>query len=151
MNFHVRTSPIPPNTPPRKCELTLDSPHSTHSLNLAPLPGNISGWDTSAVTDMSSLFYGESTCNPDIGAWDVGSVTTMYHMFNSASAFNQGPVYVVELRLREWVGRGVQSPVDLFRSFHAPGNRRGSKPQTHPPTHSLVHLTNVPQTLVHGT
>ena len=42
----------------------------------------------------------------------------MSYMFNLASAFNQGPVYVVELRLRKWVGRGVQSPVDLFRSFH---------------------------------
>ena len=103
------------------------------------------------MTDMSSLLNGETTCNPDIGAWDVSSVTTMERMFNDASAFDQGPLYVVELRLRKWVGRGVQSPVDLFRSFHAPGNRRGSKRQTHPPTLSLVHLSDVPQTSVHGT
>ena len=151
MNVHVLTRPTPPNTPPRKCEPTLDLPHSTYSLRLAPPPGHISGWDTSAVTDMSYLFSYETTCNPDIGAWDTSSVTTMQAMFYSASSFDQGQVYVVELRLRKWVGRGVQSPVDLFRSFHAPGNRRGSKRQTHPPTHSLVHLTNVPQTSVHGT
>ena len=36
----------------------------------------------------------------------------MHAMFAYASVFNQGPVYVVELRLRKWVGRGVQSPVD---------------------------------------
>ena len=70
------------------------------------------------MTDMDYLFYDETTCNPDIGAWNVSSVTTMSYTFMYASAFDQGTVYVVELRLRKWVGRGVQSPVDLFRSFH---------------------------------
>ena len=50
-------------------------------------------------------------------------------MFWSASAFDQGPVYVVELRLRKWVGRGVQSPVDLFRRFHAPWESQGGPVQ----------------------
>ena len=55
--------------------------------------GHISMWDTSGVTDMSSLFYEgrneASSFNEDIGAWDTSGVTTMYKMFYGASAFNQ--------------------------------------------------------------
>jgi hypothetical protein len=35
--------------------------------------GNITTWDTSAVTDMSSLFSGKVSCNPDISSWDTSS------------------------------------------------------------------------------
>ena len=112
--------------------------------------GNRRGSKRQTNPPTHSLVHLTNQCTADIGAWDVSSVTDMRYMFHRADAFNQGPVYVVELRLRKLVGRGVQSPVDLFRSFHAPGNRRGSKRQTYPPTHSLVHLTNVPQTSVHG-
>ena len=119
------------------------------SIVLTPL-----NWESQGIqasnSSTNSLACSPHQCTADIGAWDVSSVTTMKWMFNGATSFDQGPVYVVELRLRKWVGRGVQSPVDLFRSFHAPGNRRGSKRQTHPPTHSLVHLTNVPQTSAPG-
>ena len=113
--------------------------------------GHISTWETGEVTDMDELFEEASSFNEDISAWDVSGATSMAWMFYATSSFDQGPVYVVESRLRKWVGRCVQSPVDLFRSFYAPGNHRGSKPQTHPTTHSLVHLTNVPQISVHGT
>ena len=55
--------------------------------------GHISMWDTSGVTDMSSLFYEgrneASSFNEDIGAWDTSGVTTMYRMFWGARAFNQ--------------------------------------------------------------
>ena len=49
----------------------------------------ISTWNTSKVTDMSSLFYDQSKFNDDISAWDTSNVTTMSHMFAYASAFNQ--------------------------------------------------------------
>ncbi|KAH8053281.1 hypothetical protein JL722_9504 [Aureococcus anophagefferens] len=51
--------------------------------------GHISTWDVSAVTDMSSLFYGASTFDDDIGAWDTSSVTDMSFMFEDADAFDQ--------------------------------------------------------------
>ena len=44
---------------------------------------------TSGITDMSSLFDGETDFNQDISSWDVSSVTTMSLMFYQASAFNQ--------------------------------------------------------------
>ena len=65
--------------------------------------GDISGWDTSSVTDgFECLFtryaYGgcttvycstASTFNDDISSWDTSSTTTMYSMFYQAYAFNQ--------------------------------------------------------------
>ncbi len=53
------------------------------------LYGHISDWDTSAVTDMSSLFEDQTGFNDNISHWDVSSVTTMAFMFVEASAFNQ--------------------------------------------------------------
>ena len=51
--------------------------------------GDINTWNTSNVTDMSSLFIGKSTFNSDISNWDVSNVTDMNNMFNRAYAFNQ--------------------------------------------------------------
>ena len=39
--------------------------------------GPVPTWDTSAVTDMSELFWGKAECNPPIGDWDTGAVTSM--------------------------------------------------------------------------
>ena len=39
--------------------------------------GNISEWDTGAVTNMDILFKFKHDFNQDIGSWDVGSVTDM--------------------------------------------------------------------------
>lgn len=49
----------------------------------------ISDWDTSLVTDMSSVFYSKPSFNQDISRWDVSSVTTFENMFKYSSAFNQ--------------------------------------------------------------
>ena len=56
--------------------------------------GHISGWNTSAVTDMRALFwdyYGSlfKDFNDDISGWDTSHVTNMFYMFNGASSFNQ--------------------------------------------------------------
>ena len=61
--------------------------------------GDISGWDTSSVTDgFASLIYywcgnggtiTRYTFDEDISSWDTSSATTMSQMFRSAEAFNQ--------------------------------------------------------------
>ena len=51
--------------------------------------GHISGWDTSQVTDMSSMFVLAESFNQPLGNWDVSSVTKMNRMFDFASSFNQ--------------------------------------------------------------
>jgi len=50
--------------------------------------GYISKWDTSNVTDMSNMFSGASSFNGDISKWDTSSVTNMSYMFSGASSFN---------------------------------------------------------------
>ncbi|SVD95018.1 uncharacterized protein METZ01_LOCUS447872, partial [marine metagenome] len=50
--------------------------------------GHISGWDVSAVTNMSSLFM-YTPFNDDISSWDVSNVTNMLNMFHHAASFNQ--------------------------------------------------------------
>ncbi|EOD15646.1 hypothetical protein EMIHUDRAFT_226001 [Emiliania huxleyi CCMP1516] len=47
------------------------------------------GLDTSAVTDMYSMFYQAYSFNQDISVWNVSAVTTMERMFCFASVFNQ--------------------------------------------------------------
>ena len=51
--------------------------------------GNISGWNVSSVTDMSSMFYDATAFNQDISGWDTSAVTSMRGMFDSSTAFNQ--------------------------------------------------------------
>ena len=50
--------------------------------------GDISEWDVSEITDMSNLFRGKYTCDPDLSKWNTGKVTTMEDMFYKAAVFN---------------------------------------------------------------
>jgi surface protein len=52
-------------------------------------PSNINSWNTSAVTNMSSLFNSTNVFNQNIGNWNTSSVTNMSSMFYAAAAFNQ--------------------------------------------------------------
>jgi len=56
------------------------------SLTTVP---SMNDWDTSNVTNMSSMFSSASSFNQPIGSWDTSKVTSMAYMFISASAFNQ--------------------------------------------------------------
>ena len=51
--------------------------------------GHISSWDTSGVTDMSTLFKEEEEFNDDIRSWNTSAVTNMKNMFYQAVSFNQ--------------------------------------------------------------
>jgi surface protein len=56
---------------------------------------SISGWTTSAVTNMNSMFRGyifpitDNLFNQPIGNWDVSNVTDMGYMFSLCQPFNQ--------------------------------------------------------------
>jgi surface protein len=50
---------------------------------------NIGFWDTSNVTTMGDLFQSADNFNQDISGWDVSNVTNMNNMFKYARSFNQ--------------------------------------------------------------
>lgn len=62
--------------------------------------GDISGWDTSAVTSMHYLFDSASAFNQDISQWDTSKVTDMLGMFNGASAIKR---YVIDVVIKHTV------------------------------------------------
>lgn len=51
--------------------------------------GDVSGWVTSNVTDMSDLFRDATLFNQPIGSWDTSRVTAMGGAFAGATAFNR--------------------------------------------------------------
>jgi surface protein len=74
--------------------------------------GHISTWETSGVTDMSSLFSvyynsGAASFNEDIGAWDTSGVTTMSSMFSGASAFDQDLGWCLNQDVFDFYGTGA--------------------------------------------
>ena len=57
---------------------------------------DISGWDTTKVTDLSSMFYGNfssglfaKSFNQPLKSWNVSKVTDMHYMFKNVALFNQ--------------------------------------------------------------
>jgi surface protein len=50
--------------------------------------GDITGWDTSCITDMTAMFR-NSGFNQDISSWNTGNVVDMDYMFYGADSFNQ--------------------------------------------------------------
>ena len=73
--------------------------------------GGINTWNTTAITDMSSLFSNKTTFNSDISNWDVSNVTNMSNMFRFAELFNQA--------LNNWDVRNVTEMRGMFRYANA--------------------------------
>ena len=62
---------------------------STRNSSMGGFNSNISGWNVSQVTNMTFMFFGVYNFNQDIGGWDVSLVENMSYMFYLASSFNQ--------------------------------------------------------------
>ena len=50
---------------------------------------DVTGWDTSGVTNMKYIFFFSTTFNQNISAWNTGNVENMASMFSSTESFNQ--------------------------------------------------------------
>jgi len=84
----------------------------------AGLP-HISKWDTSAVTDMSSLFKDQKDFNDDISGWDTGAVTNMGGRLLVQSAHRR----LADGQGHEYVGH-VRQPPPQERLLVQPTHRR---------------------------
>jgi hypothetical protein len=90
-NWHLRS----PTRSPTRISLTDGNIKAavtawvTAATTAATTYGPIGDWDTSAVTDMTSLFSSQLFFNDDIGGWNVASVTSMKWTFWQAERFNQ--------------------------------------------------------------
>ena len=82
MNFGLFTDTV---TPP-----DLNKPITRVELNRMIANGDdVTQVNTSKITDMSRLFYENTTFNQDISSWDTSNVTNMNEMFYKAHEFNQ--------------------------------------------------------------
>ena len=90
---------------PRISAITSLSESFQGTEQLESIPG-INSWDTSSVTDMSSMFQ-ESVFDSEISGWDTSSVTDMSFMFADNSSFNQD--------LSSWE---TSSVTDMEAMFH---------------------------------
>ena len=82
--------------------------------------GDISNWDTSSVTDMSSLFqtFHATSFNQPLNKWNVSKVRDMTGIFQNAISFNQP--------LNNWNVSNVTNMKYMFhaaRSFNQPLNK----------------------------
>merc|ERR1712157_308492 len=51
--------------------------------------GDISGWNTENVSDMSYMFEYDNEFNSDLSSWNTDKVTDMQLMFDNAEKFSQ--------------------------------------------------------------
>jgi surface protein len=62
---------------------------NSDNIKALRLYGHISLWDTSKITNMSLMFFGNESFNQNIGGWDTSNVTNMSYMFCCSRSFNK--------------------------------------------------------------
>jgi surface protein len=78
---------------------------------------SISGWTTSACTNMSGMFR-QSSFNQPIGSWDVSNVTNMASMFLLSPLDNTNYNNILT-GWTGWDGTGATKTLQTNVSFHA--------------------------------
>jgi arylsulfatase A-like enzyme len=76
---------------------------------------DLSEWDTSSATDLSSMFQGAQAMNFEVSLWDVSNVINFQQMFDSATSFEG-------YGLTEWNVSSGQNFQEMFRGAIAFGS-----------------------------
>ena len=84
---------------------------STMFRDMLKFNGNISNWNVSKVENMDSMFFDAAAFNQDIGGWTVSAVENMDSMFWGAIAFNQD--------IGEWTVSAVTTMGAMFSDAKA--------------------------------
>nr|WP_307908073.1 BspA family leucine-rich repeat surface protein [Mycoplasmopsis bovis] len=67
---------------------------------------DISKWNTSNVTDMTSMFWDATNFNQNLNSWDVKKVISMQNMFSGTQKFNSA--------LDKWEPKSLRSVYGMF-------------------------------------
>jgi surface protein len=90
---------------------------------------NIGKWDVSNVTDMERMFFDATLFNQDIGVWDVSNVSNMALILSSTTSMNFSSSNYREL-LVGWDGLVLQSGVTLdVQQCYLSGSSQTSRTQ----------------------
>lgn len=73
--------------------------------------GNLNNWDTSNVTNMDYMFYRTGVNQLEINNWDVSNVTRMVGMFSNFGQRSTG------FNLNNWDTSNVQYMTEMFKNF----------------------------------
>ena len=81
----------------------------------------INSWDTSSVTNMSSMFYGAIEFNQPLNSWNTSNVTNTSSMFRNAIKFNQSinswnTSLVVNMNSMFLGAREFNQPLNLWKT-----------------------------------
>ena len=68
---------------------TANITNMTMTFDGSAFNGDISGWNTAKVTTLYGTFAFDTAFNQDIGSWNTANVTNMHCVFQGASSFNQ--------------------------------------------------------------
>jgi surface protein len=97
---------------------------------------NIGSWNTSAVTNMSSMFDSATAFNQNIGSWNTSAVTTMSYMFYGVSNFNNGCAAGASTCPMNWNTSKVTNMQEVFRhatKFNQDISRKANSVSTYTP------------------
>ena len=78
------------------------------------IPTSVDKWNVSNVENMSQMFRGADDFNQALSTWDTGAVTTMVGMFRDAEIFNQN--------IGDWDVTSLTTMASMFQSASAFNN-----------------------------
>ena len=115
---------------PTKGTITFYDNDASFAFYYSSFNNDISGWDTSSITNMSHMFFCASAFNQPIENWDVSNVTDMSFMFAGEKIYRSDGIYrhkptAFNQPLNNWDVSSVKNMSSMFSvasAFNQPLN-----------------------------